>query len=143
MQPTCVAPSTSEHHTNPASACDTGPPGGHVICHQATIAGGLRTMPRAWSNRDERQFERIKESSIDRGVDEDRAEEIAGRTVNKRRREEGRTPNRRTQGTGNPNQPLEAHSRDELYNRARELNISGRSSMTKDELVKAVRSRGR
>jgi plasmid stabilization system protein ParE len=96
-------------------------------------------MPRAWSRKDERKYERIKESGIERGIPADRAEEIAARTVNKARREEGRTPNRRTQGTGNPNRPLEQRTRDELYNRARELNIPGRSRMTKDELVAAIR----
>jgi hypothetical protein len=59
--------------------------------------------------------------------------------VNKDRREEGRTPNRRTQGTGNPNTPLDARSRDELYNIAREKDVKGRSKMDKDELVQAIR----
>jgi plasmid stabilization system protein ParE len=98
-------------------------------------------MPRGWSSKDERQYEHIKDSSEDRGVSEDRAEEIAARTVNKHRREEGRTPNKRTQGTGNPNRGLEGPPRDEIYNRARELHIEGRSSMTRSELVKAVRAR--
>jgi hypothetical protein len=96
-------------------------------------------MPRAWTAKDERQYEHIKESQQERGSNEDKAEEIAARTVNKRRREEGRTPNRRTQGTGNPNLPLEQRSRDELYNIARARAISGRSSMTKGELVSALR----
>lgn len=95
-------------------------------------------MP-AWSDKDERQYEAIKDSSVDRGVDEDRAEEIAARTVNKRRRVEGRTPNRRTQGTGNPNRTLDQRSRDEIYNRAKEMNIAGRSTMTKSQLVDAIR----
>ena len=97
-------------------------------------------MPTAWSNKDERQYEHIRDSSLERGVGESKAEEIAARTVNKRRREEGRTPNRRTMGTGNPNRRLEERSRDELYNRARQLKIRGRSKMTKAELVAAVRS---
>ena len=70
---------------------------------------------------------------------EDRAEEIAARTVNKRRREEGRTPNRRTQGTGNPNRPVEERTRDEIYNSAKEMHSKGRSRMSKAELVDAVR----
>lgn len=98
-------------------------------------------MPDAWSKKDERQYEHVKESELERGRDEDRAEEIAARTVNKRRREEGRTPNQRTQGTGNPNTSLDERTVDELRNRARELGIEGRSSMKKDELVKAIRSR--
>ena len=96
-------------------------------------------MPEAWSNKDERMYEHVKESELDRGRSEDRAEEIAARTVNKQRRGEGRTPNRTTQGTGNPNLGLEARTKDELYNRAKELDIEGRSGMTKDELVRAIR----
>ena len=96
-------------------------------------------MP-SWSRKDERQYEHIKESELARGVSEDRAEEIAARTVNKHRREEGRTPNQRTQGTGNPNVALEERTRDELYNLAQELDIKGRSKMRKDELSKAIQS---
>ena len=95
-------------------------------------------MP-AWSEKDERQYEHVKESSLERGADEERAEEIAARTVNKQRREEGRTPNTRTTGTGNPNRGYEDRSRDELYNIAKERNIRGRSSMSKDELIRALR----
>jgi hypothetical protein len=95
-------------------------------------------MPKAWSSKDERMYEHIKEGEEKRGRSEDQAEEIAARTVNKQRREEGRTPNKRTQGTGNPNTPLKERSRDEIYNIAKERGVKGRSSMTKAELVKAV-----
>lgn len=98
-------------------------------------------MPKAWTAKDERQYEHVKESELDRGRSEKKAKEIAGRTVNKQRRAEGRTPNRRTQGTGNPNLPLEERLRDELYNRARDLAIPGRSTMSKQELVAAIRGR--
>lgn len=84
-------------------------------------------------------YEHIKDSSEDRGASEDRAEEIAARTVNKRRRLEGRTPNRRTMGTGNPNRGLENRTREEVYNRAKEMNIRGRSKMSKSELIDAIR----
>ncbi|HEY9419972.1 MAG TPA: Rho termination factor N-terminal domain-containing protein [Thermoanaerobaculia bacterium] len=96
-------------------------------------------MPRAWSNKDERKYEHIKESSLDRGVPEEKAEEIAARTVNKQRREEGRTPNKTTQGTGNPNRGLENRTVDELRNKAKELKIAGRSKMNKQDLVRAIR----
>lgn len=99
-------------------------------------------MPGAWSNKDERQYEHIKESQKERGISEGRAKEIAGRTVNKTRREKGRTPNKTTQGTGNPNRPLEERSKQELYNRAKDLDISGRSRMGKQELVRAIRRAG-
>lgn len=97
-------------------------------------------MPRAWTEKDERQYKHILESARDDGKGEDRAKEIAARTVNKQRREEGRTPSRSTSGTGNPNQALEQRSKKELYNRAAELQIKGRSSMDKSELVQAIRS---
>ena len=97
-------------------------------------------MP-AWTDKDERMYDHVKQSERDAGKSEDRAGEIAGRTVNKRRREEGRTPNKTTQGTGNPNAALEDRTRDELYNRAKELKIAGRSKMTKAELIDAIRDR--
>lgn len=99
-------------------------------------------MP-AWSSKRQRQYEHIKESSQKRGVSTGRAKEIAARTVNKTRREEGKTPNRTTQGTGNPNRPLQERSKEELMNRARQMDISGRSKMNKPELVRAIRKHGR
>jgi len=96
-------------------------------------------MP-SWTEKDERQYEHVKDSALDRGRSEERAEEIAARTVNKQRREEGRTPESRTSGTGNPNTSLDERTRDELYNRARELDIKGRGDMTKAELVDAIRA---
>jgi hypothetical protein len=107
-----------------------------------TATGTLFAIPEAmpsWTDTDERQYEHIKDSSLERGVREEKAEEIAARTVNKHRREQGRTPNRRSMGTGNPNRGLEDRTRDEIYNRARDLRIRGRSKMTKAELVEAVR----
>jgi hypothetical protein len=99
-------------------------------------------MPEAWSPKDERQYEHVLDSERERGRDEKRAKEIAARTVNKQRREEGRTPNRITQGTGNPNTSLESRTVEELRNRASEMKIPGRSSMKKQELIAAIRDRG-
>lgn len=99
-------------------------------------------MPQeAWSKKDERQYEHIKESAQERGKSKSRAKEIASRTVNKERREEGRTKSGRktTSGTGNPNRSLDDRSKKELYNRAKELDIDGRSKMDKGELVRAIR----
>ena len=88
-----------------------------------------------------RQYEHVKESAKKQGKSTSRAEAIAARTVNKQRREEGRTPNKTTQGTGNPRLGLELRTRQELYNIARQRNISGRSKMDKQELVEAIRDR--
>jgi plasmid stabilization system protein ParE len=97
------------------------------------------TMPR-WTKKEEREYEHIKDGYEARGTSHDRAQEIAARTVNKQRREDGETPNRRTQGTGNPSTDYEARTRDELENIARDRGIRGRSSMKKAELIDALRN---
>ena len=60
-------------------------------------------MPKAWSDKDERQYKHVKKSEKEQGRSDDRAEEIAARTVNKQRSKEGRTKNSssggRTSGT--------------------------------------------
>jgi hypothetical protein len=96
-------------------------------------------MPSAWSNKDERQYEHIKQSELERGRSAPRAKEVAARTVNKTRREDGRTPNKTTQGTGNPNRALDERTVEELRNKASALRIAGRSKMKKAQLVKAIR----
>lgn len=40
---------------------------------------------------------------------------------------------------GGAHKPYEDWTRDELYERAREVGIEGRSDMTKDQLIKALR----
>jgi hypothetical protein len=96
-------------------------------------------MPDKWSDKEERQYEHIKESAENSGKSTSRAKEIAVRTVNKQRRRQGRTANQTTQGTGNPNTGLEERTKQELYNRAKQLDIDGRSKMTKRELIDAIR----
>ena len=82
-----------------------------------------------------RQYERIKESQLDRGSGEGRAEEIAARTVNKERARAGESRERsRTSGTDR----TKGRTRDQLYNEAKQLRIEGRSSMNKDQLQRAV-----
>lgn len=97
-------------------------------------------MANAWSDKDERQYDHIRKSSRERGASEKRAEEIAARTVNKNRRKEGRTPNKTSQGTGNPNRPYAERTKRELYNIAQKMKIDGRSSMDKQELISAIQS---
>jgi plasmid stabilization system protein ParE len=106
-------------------------------------------MPiRAWSAKRERQYEHIKDSLLDRGSSEDKAEEIAARTVNKERARAGeaRTASRSSieDISSSRRGGLRSHSRsggrtyDQLRNEARERGIRGRSRMSKAELQRAV-----
>ena len=52
---------------------------------------GGNEMPTGSSKKRERQYEHIKDSYEERGVGNDKAEEIAARTVNKQRAEAGET----------------------------------------------------
>jgi hypothetical protein len=94
-----------------------------------------------WSDKRERQYEYIIKSLKRDGKSKDQAEEIAARIVNKARREKGETKSgkKMTSGTGNPNNLYEDRSKDELYNLAKEKDISGRGQMTKQELIEALR----
>jgi Rho termination factor, N-terminal domain len=97
-------------------------------------------MP-SWTKKDWRQYEHIKEGLEQQGQSDVRSKEIAGRTVNKQRRREGRTPSKHTQGTGNPNKALEARTADELRNLASQFKVPGRSKMRKADLVNALRNK--
>jgi hypothetical protein len=111
-------------------------------------------MPQqAWSRKRERQYEHIKESAEDRGAGEDRAEEIAARTVNKNRARTGeaRTASRtstedmspqRRGGLRSGRKGPKGPTRDQLYNEARKRGIKGRSKMTKSQLERALGRKG-
>ena len=107
-------------------------------------------MPRGqWSAKRERQYEHIKESAKDRGESEDRAEEIAARTVNKERARSGESRTRSRTSTNDMSSSRrggqrsgtnreKGRTRDQLYNEARNLNVEGRSKMNKAQLQRAV-----
>ncbi|MFB6712081.1 MULTISPECIES: plasmid stabilization protein [unclassified Streptomyces] len=105
-------------------------------------------MPRGSNAKRERQYEHIKESAQERGVSEDRAEEIAARTVNKERARAGesRTASRTSveDMSSSRRGGLRSHggaggpTRDQLYEEAKKKNVHGRSNMTKAELARAV-----
>jgi len=106
-------------------------------------------MPRGpWSDKRERQYEHIKEGLEEQGRDEDTAEEIAARTVNKERARAGEAKTSSRTSTRDISSGrrggLRSHrgpggrTRDQLYNDAREKGIKGRSKMTKAELERAV-----
>jgi hypothetical protein len=99
-----------------------------------------------------RQYERIKESQLDGGSSEGRAEEIAARTVNKERARAGESRTRsrtstedmssgRRGGQRSGTNRQKGRTRDQLYNEARNLGIEGRSSMNKAQLQRAVDAR--
>ncbi|MGB6059410.1 MAG: hypothetical protein WBF71_14220 [Microthrixaceae bacterium] len=105
-------------------------------------------MPRAWSDKRERQYEHIKTSARERGEDEDTAEEIAARTVNKERARAGESKESSKlskedissgrRGGLRSHKGAGGRTKDQLYQEARHKNIKGRSKMTKSELEKAV-----
>jgi hypothetical protein len=96
-----------------------------------------------------RQYEHIKESQLDRGSSEGRAEEIAARTVNKERARSGESEQRSRTSTNDMSSSRrggqrsgtnreKGRTRDQLYNEAKKLGVEGRSSMNKDQLQRAV-----
>jgi plasmid stabilization system protein ParE len=106
-------------------------------------------MPqRAWSKKRERQYEHIKGGLEERGRSEDKAEEIAARTVNKERARSGearRSSRTSTRDISSSRRGgLRSHrgpggrTKAQLYEEARRKNVKGRSSMTKAELERAV-----
>jgi hypothetical protein len=107
-------------------------------------------MPQqAWTKKRERQYEHIKESAKERGTSTKRAKEIAARTVNKERarkgeaRESSRTSrrdisSRRRGGLRSGTSRPKGRTKEQLYNEAKRMNISGRSKMNKAQLQRAV-----
>ncbi|SES48425.1 hypothetical protein SAMN04487983_106833 [Streptomyces sp. yr375] len=105
-------------------------------------------MPRGSNAKRERQYEHIKDSAKERGESDERAKEIAARTVNKERARAGesriasrtstqdmssyrRGGQRSHSGSAGP-------TKDQLYNEARQRGIKGRSTMTKAQLSRAL-----
>ena len=107
-------------------------------------------MPQsAWSAKRERQYEHVKESERKQGRSTKRAKEIAARTVNKERARSGeaKTSSKSSRqdissgrrgglrsGTSRP----KGRTKEQLYNEAKRMNISGRSNMSKAQLQRAV-----
>jgi hypothetical protein len=110
-------------------------------------------MPQqTWSAKRERQYEHVKESEKKQGRSTKRAKEIAARTVNKERARAGETrgasktstrdmsSGRRGGLRSGTNRP-KGRTKEQLYNEAKRRNISGRSSMNKQQLQRAVDAR--
>ncbi len=103
----------------------------------------------AWSKKRERQYEHIKDSLKERGASTDKAQEIAARTVNKERARKGEarqssrlsrtdiSSGRRGGLRSGTNRP-KGRTKEQLYNEAKRMGIEGRSTMTKQQLQRAV-----
>ena len=112
-------------------------------------------MPQeAWSAKRERQYQHIKEGLRERGTSEDKAEEIAARTVNKERARSGeaRESSRlsrsdissgRRGGLRSGTRRAKGRTRDQLYEEAKDMGIKGRSKMNKAQLQRAVDAKKR
>ena len=108
--------------------------------HSGTRFAFGQHMP-SWTSKDRKQYDDIKDSSLERGVSEDKAAGDRGAGGEQAPAPRGPHAQSAHQGTGNPNRGLEERSRDEVYNRAREMKIRGRSKMSKAELSRPVAAR--
>ena len=105
-------------------------------------------MPKAWSNKRERQYEHIKDSLESRGKSEKVAEEIAARTVNKERAQHGEAKRASAatlrdmpasrRGGQRSHRGEGGRTREQLYEEAKRKGISGRSTMNKADLERAL-----
>ncbi|SFQ94840.1 DUF7218 family protein [Poseidonocella sedimentorum] len=80
------------------------------------------------SIKDEETYEALRED----GMSKQKAARIANAQAN-----DEMSPSKK----GGKAPPYEEWTKDELYDRARELDIEGRSDMTKDALIEALRDR--
>jgi plasmid stabilization system protein ParE len=106
-------------------------------------------MPQTgWSAKRERQYEHIKDGLLDRGETENKAEEIAARTVNKERARAGeaQTPSRAStddissgrRGGVRSHSGARGRTYRQLYAEAQSIGVEGRSKMSKAQLERAV-----
>lgn len=79
------------------------------------------------SVKDKELYERLR----DEGASKEKSARIANAAANTSRSEMGRR--------GGDSPSYDEWNKDDLYERAQELDIPGRSSMTKDELIRALR----
>lgn len=106
-------------------------------------------MPKEWSAKRERQYEHIKKSAQEQGKPAKTAKRVAAATVNKERARKGEAKTASKSSTrdmssgkrggqrSGTNRP-KGRTKAQLYNEAKRRGIQGRSSMTKDQLQKAL-----
>lgn len=107
-------------------------------------------MPqKAWSAKRERQYQHIKDSLLERGKDEDLAEEIAARTVNKERARHGEAKEASASSVNDISSGRRGGLRShggatgrtlaQLRHEASERGLRGRSKMNKGQLESALK----
>ncbi len=108
-------------------------------------------MPKAWSDKRERQYAHIKDSLQARGKPERLAGEIAARTVNKERAQHGEARQASAASLADVPAPVRGGRRShrgeggrtlaQLKEEARRQKLPGRSAMNKAELERALARR--
>jgi hypothetical protein len=101
-----------------------------------------------WTDKEARKYRHIRDGAEERGESEDRAEEIAARTVNKQRARDGKTKtasrssiedmSSSKRGGQRSHSGPKGRTKEQLYQEARRKNVKGRSKMSKAELLRAV-----
>ena len=122
----------------------------HRVCRlgRTAFCRRITCQETKWSEKRERQYEHIKESLKERGKNEDTAEEIAARTVNKERARHGESETASPTSVerhllGPARRPALAQRRRRPHPRpalaeAAKTGIKGRSKMNKAQLERAV-----
>jgi len=106
-------------------------------------------MPTAWTDKQERKYEHIRDSEREQGASLGRAKEIAARTVNKERARKGQSATASRSSTADMSSSrrgglrsgtarAKGRTKAQLYNEAKQRGVKGRSSMTKAQLQRAV-----
>ena len=111
-------------------------------------------MPKEWTKKRERQYEHIVDSQKEQGAPPKKARQIAAATVNKARARTGEAKTKskssvddissgRRGGLRSGTKRPKGRTKAQLYNEAKRRGIEGRSTMTKDQLHKALAAKGR
>ncbi len=98
-------------------------------------------MPKLWVPTDDRPIESFRPRDDRHHRPDEPADDLAARRVIERKRTSERSAHAHMSGSQATSTPLETRTRDELYDRAKELGIDGRSAMAKHELIEAIRER--
>jgi len=96
-------------------------------------------MQHPWSSQDERRQEHGGEGERNRTFQRERGQDLGNRPLAGARHDHDRASREPTLSTGNPNVSYEDRTKDELYRLARERGIEGRSKMSKQQLIRALR----